>query len=246
MTGELDGIGNGESLRSVLFVQDRAFVVTFQQVDPLFAIDLSDPAHPQEAGELVMPGFSTYLYAVDRNHLIGIGQGEGSQAGNFHNVQVSLYDVSDLTHPVVVDQKLYQTGNWGSVSSAAQYDPHAFSYFAEQGVLAVPLSSYDWTSSGGSQNSLLVLKVDTESGFQQLGKVVHDSEVQRSLRIADNLFSLAQGDLKIVDLMNPSHEIADVVLPGWQPVIGPILVAQPLLQTNQGWIGPVMGNVVAI
>src|SRR5262249_33466472 len=158
ITGELDNIGDTESLRSVLFVQDRAFVVTFKQVDPLFAIDLSDPDHPVSKGELVMPGFSSYLFPLDHDHQIGIGQGQGAQVGNFHTIQISLFDVGDLSNPKLVDQKLYDAGQ-GSVSSEAQYDPHAFSYFAEQGVLAIPSMTYSWTAPA-QQNDLLVLKVD--------------------------------------------------------------------------------------
>jgi uncharacterized secreted protein with C-terminal beta-propeller domain len=214
-TGELDGLGDGEDLRSVLFEQDRAYVVTFRQVDPLFAVDLSDPAHPKQTGELVMPGFSTYLYPLDRNHLIGIGQAPGNQSWNFHNVQVSLYDVSNLAQPKLVDTEMW--GADGSAYSDAQYDPHAFSYFAESGVLAIPISS--WSNGGsGNPNELAVLKVDPSKGFRDLGDVVQDTTVQRSLRIGDDLYSVAQGDVKIVEMMHPDHVIADVALPPCAPV----------------------------
>ncbi len=232
VTGELDNVGDGESLRSVLFMQDRAYVVTYQQVDPLFAIDLSDPAHPTSDGELVMPGFSTYLFPIDADHVIGIGQGLGAQAGNFHTLQVSLYDVTDLSNPTLVDQKIYDTASWGSVTSDAQYDPHAFSYFADRGVLAIPSETSDWSDGSVTENDLIVLKVDPAGGFTELGQVAHDSAVLRSLRIGDNLYSLAQGDLKIVNLENPSQQIADVVFPALVSLPNnPILIAQPLLGT---------------
>jgi uncharacterized secreted protein with C-terminal beta-propeller domain len=214
VTGSLTNIGVGESLRSVLFKGDRAYVVTFRQVDPLFAIDLSDPANPVVAGELVLPGFSTYLYAIDRDHLIGIGQGQGTESWNFHNVQISLFNVADLANPTLVDQEIYQSG-W--TTSDALYDPHAFSWFAEQGVMAIPLDS--WGDSSGTRNNLLVTQVDPETGFTELGQVAHSTGVWRSLRIGENLYSLAEGDLKIVELMNPAHVIADVVMPGSQGIV---------------------------
>jgi uncharacterized secreted protein with C-terminal beta-propeller domain len=232
VTGQLSDIGNDESLRSVLFMQDRAFVVTFKSVDPLFAIDLSNPDHPASLGELVMPGFSTYLYPLDHDHLIGIGRGEGAQAGNFHTVQVSLYNVADLTHPSLVDQKLYDTSDttgWGgSVTSIAGDDPHAFSYFADAGILAIPLAS--WGSS--SQNDLALLRVNPTHGFTALGDVTHASPVQRSLRIGDNLYSIASGELKIVKLLAPSIIVADIMLPGdyYAQWPGPIrIMPMPLL-----------------
>jgi uncharacterized secreted protein with C-terminal beta-propeller domain len=229
VTGSVADIGHGESIKSVLFVQDRAFVVTFLQVDPLFAIDLSDPANPQSMGELVTPGFATYLYAVDTNHLIGVGRSPGSDLWHNGGVQVTLYDVSDLAHPVVTDQKIYPGSNsaWGSADSAAIYDPHAFSYFAEDGVLAIPLDT--WGDTNPSVYTLEVLKVDPASGFTGLGEVTHDSQVQRSLRIDGKLYSLAQGDLKVVDLLNPAHVIADVTLPGSPVVNPPVLVGLPIV-----------------
>lgn len=234
ITGELDNLGNGELLRSVLFEQDRAFVVTFQQVDPLFAIDLSNPSAPVATGQLVMPGFSTYLFPIDQDHLIGVGQGEGATPGNFHTVQIALYDVSDLANPVLVDQKLYDAGtnaDWGSVSSDALYDPHAFSYFADPGILAIPLDSWSWNSSTGtSQNTLEVLKIDPAAGFTELGQVSQESEIQRSVRIGDDLYSVSTGDIKIVQLQNPANVIADVPLPPppSQPTPGGIVLDPPI------------------
>ncbi len=240
ITGTLSDIGDGESLRSVLFYQDRAFVVTFRTVDPLFAIDLSNPSHPQNVGDLVMPGFSTYLFPIDRDHIIGIGQGQGALSTDYHTVQISLYDVSDLSNPTLVDQKLYDTSTstaFGEVTSAAQYDPHAFSYFADQGILAIPLDS--WGGNAGTENQLAVLHVDLAAGFTELGLVSQTFSIERSLRIGDNLYSLSQGDLKIVNLQNPSDVIADVTLPAptlpiflpidpWQPIkIMPIEIWDP-------------------
>jgi uncharacterized secreted protein with C-terminal beta-propeller domain len=226
VTGELDNIGDNESLRSVLFVQDRAFVVTFRSVDPLFAIDLSDPANPVNRGELTMPGFSTYLYPLDRDHLIGVGQGPSTtDSANFHTVQVSLYDVADLTHPTLLDQKLYDSGY---TYSDALYDPHAFSYFPESGVLAIPLNSWGFC---GGQDTLAVLQVNPDAGFTELGAVSHDSNVQRSLRIGDNLYSIAANDMKIVNLLHPTQVIADVRLaPNFPQIdISRIQVIQPVL-----------------
>jgi uncharacterized secreted protein with C-terminal beta-propeller domain len=186
--------------------------VTFRQVDPLFAIDLSDPAHPVSAGELIVPGYSTYLYAIDRDHLIGIGAGQDpSNPTWYHTLQISLYDVSDLANPIQVDQRLY-TG--GAVSSAAQYDPHAFSYFADQGVLAIPKTG----GASADLTDLVLLKVNPTTGFTDLGEVVNNSPVQESLRIGDNLYSVGSGDIKIVKLLNPSHVVSDVTLPGTIPI----------------------------
>lgn len=247
ITGQLDDIGNNESLRAVLFVEDRAFVVTFRQVDPLFAIDLSDPANPVNRGELVMPGFSSYLFPIDRDHLVGIGQA-GAFAGG---VQVSLYNVADLTHPTLVDKAIFDSGTgWGWwTSSAAQYDPHAFSWFPDQGILAIPLDS--WRDS--EKSHLAIFELDLETGFTDLGRIDHDSAVKRSLRIGGNLYSLSENELKIVDLAHPDQLITQVLFPlappapiilpqpviisfpidFWPISIQPIIVSQPILLTDR-------------
>jgi hypothetical protein len=110
------------------------------------------------------------------------------------------------------------------------------------------MSTYDWSTSNGSQNDLLVLRVNPEHGFTELGQVSHDTEVQRSLRIGDNLYSLAQGDLKIADLMHPAHLLADLVLPVPPPITyDPVIyatVAAPL--TLQPISGPVFTNPIIV
>jgi len=52
----------GEQVYAVRFLGDRAYVVTFRQTDPLYVLDLSNPADPRAAGELQIPGFSDYLF----------------------------------------------------------------------------------------------------------------------------------------------------------------------------------------
>jgi uncharacterized secreted protein with C-terminal beta-propeller domain len=232
VTGSLTGLGApGDSVRSALFSQDRAFVVTFGETDPLFAIDLSQPDNPVATGEVELTGYSSYLYAIDRNHLIGIGYGPACNATFANTPEISLFDVSDLQHPQLVDQRLYNT-TWGR--SAAQNDPHAFSYFAQPGVLAIPLQSGPTLS----QNHLLVFKVDPARGFIELGTVDQSAWIFGSLRIGNNLYSLSTADLKIVNLLHPDQLVADIALP--QPAIclytNPIVVDE-LIPIDQPTVG---------
>ena len=62
--GRVGGLGKGESVFSSRLMGDRGFIVTFRQVDPLYVVDLSDPAEPRVTGELKIPGFSSYLHPV--------------------------------------------------------------------------------------------------------------------------------------------------------------------------------------
>ncbi len=111
-----------ESLYGVRFLGDRAYAVTFEQIDPLYCIDLSDPADPRIAGELEITGFSDFLHPVSDDLLLGLGfAGNGS-------VKLELYDVSDIERPLSRGSALL--GGRGSYSEAI-YDRHAFTYQAD-------------------------------------------------------------------------------------------------------------------
>ncbi len=74
IAGRIDGIAPGEQLYAARFVGNRGFLVTFQKIDPLFTVDLSDPRNPVLAGELEVPGYSEYIHMIDENHLLTIGK----------------------------------------------------------------------------------------------------------------------------------------------------------------------------
>ena len=71
--GKLTGIAKGENFQSARFIADRLYLVTFQQIDPLFVIDVSNVKSPKILGELKIPGYSTYLHSYDSDRLIGLG-----------------------------------------------------------------------------------------------------------------------------------------------------------------------------
>ncbi len=136
--GSVTGIAPGEDLKSVRFIGDQAYVVTFLQVDPLFVIDLADPRNPRITGELKIPGFSSYLHPMEQGRLFGIGQGDSWNTG-----KLSLFDVSDPAAPAEVGAVTLGGPN-GWASSEAAWDHHAFSWFATHGLLAVPVTETTW------------------------------------------------------------------------------------------------------
>lgn len=125
-----------EALYGVRFLDDRAYAVTFRQVDPLYAIDLADPADPFLAGQLEVTGFSDFLHPVSDGLLLGLGADAGG------GVKLELFDVSDLSRPQSRGSQVL--GGAGSYSEA-RYDRHAFAYLAGGGGpgidrLAIPAS----------------------------------------------------------------------------------------------------------
>ena len=116
--------------------------MTFEQIDPLFTLDLSDPTNPRVVGELKVPGFSTYLVPIDQDHLLAVGQ-HVPPPGEFGawGVQLSIFDVADFAQPLLMDS--VTIGDDTGAYSEALYNPKAFTYFAERGTVALPVSIYE-------------------------------------------------------------------------------------------------------
>lgn len=119
--GEIDGLGETERIYAVRFLGDRGYVVTFRQVDPLYAIDLSDPADPRMTGELKIPGYSAYLHPLGDGRLLGVGQDADPESGRTEGTQVSLFDVADPDAPAQLDVTVMRD-TWSEVEA----DHHAF------------------------------------------------------------------------------------------------------------------------
>jgi uncharacterized secreted protein with C-terminal beta-propeller domain len=142
IVGRVENIAEGETIQSARFVGARGFLVTFEQIDPLFTMDLSDPANPRVVGELHVPGFSTYMTPMGENHVLAVGQfvpppGEFGAWG----VQLSIFDISDFANPKRTANVVIGGDNAGSYSEAL-WNPKAFTYFAEQNAVALPVSIY--------------------------------------------------------------------------------------------------------
>lgn len=149
--GRIDGIALDERIWSARFVEDRAYIVTFRQIDPLWTIDISDPTSPQIIGELEVPGVSTYIHPLNENDVLTIGIGPANDDGtglDWSNTQISLFDVSDFSNPELasvlslspVSDDEINEWSWGW--SEATYEHKAFQYWGPKNLLAIPLSTY--------------------------------------------------------------------------------------------------------
>jgi uncharacterized secreted protein with C-terminal beta-propeller domain len=141
---EIENIAPGEQIYSARFMGDKAYIVTFKNIDPFFTIDLSDPNNPEVLGYLKIPGFSTYLHPLDENHIIGIGKDAvASDNPNFawyQGLKLALFDVSDFDNPQEIENVII--GDRGTDSSAL-YDHKAFLFDREKELLVIPVSLYE-------------------------------------------------------------------------------------------------------
>jgi hypothetical protein len=233
--GRVEGIAPSEDIRAVRFDGARGFVVTFKKTDPLFVLDLADPAAPAIAGELKVPGFSTYLHLMDPTHLLTIGYDASDQGGFawFTGIQLQLFDVANPATPALADRELI--GTRGSTSQAAT-DHLAFNYFAPKALLALPMVICEGGDASGGYGAvmtfsgLLVYRVRADEGFTYLGGVAHaapetpetfhdacfswwtdaSTPVKRSVFLEDYVLSFTERELRVQDTRALGADLARI------------------------------------
>jgi hypothetical protein len=192
--GRVGGLGEGEQIYAVRFIGDVGYVVTFRQVDPLYTIDLSDPANPRVAGTLKIPGYSSYLHPVGDGLLLGIGQ-DADSSGRTTGLQASLFDVSDPANPVRVDSEGFGDG----ASSEVEYDHHAFAWFAGDSLAMIPVEAYFGPSN--EFHGAVGLRV-TPGSADPLGRVAkvshggtYEDAIRRSLELDGRIYTVSSNGI---------------------------------------------------
>jgi uncharacterized secreted protein with C-terminal beta-propeller domain len=238
VVGHVDGLAPGEVVQSVRFMGDRAFVVTFRQVDPLFTIDLSDPENPTVEGELKIPGYSEYLQPLDENHLIGIGRGANEATGFFEELQVSIFDVSDLDNPQLVHRYSFEGGRstttvaTGDRWTRGDGDHHAVGYYADEQILTLPIYAADsfvwWNETDEEQlfeqgeGGVQVFRIDAEDGLVPAALIEHETLIHRTVLVGDHLFAISPGTVTAHTLDDPATAVAELELDseaGFTPLV---------------------------
>jgi len=220
IVGGLDQIAPDESIFSARFIGDRLYLVTFQQIDPFFVIDLSTDT-PKILGELKIPGFSNYLHPYDEEHIIGIGrdvkeieEGRVQQLG----IKIALFNVADVNNPKVVDDVIIGTS---STYSESLNNHKAFFFDKTRGVLSIPISgdskNLDEISSSkmfapdyNRWNGFYVFDLDSSEGFILKGTITHSADDSRyygmgnarTFYIEDILYTASDRYLKMNSLNN--------------------------------------------
>lgn len=166
VVGSVGDMGRGERIYSVRYIGDRAYVVTFRQVDPLYVVDLADPTAPAVLGELKIPGYSAYLHPVGDGLLVGIGR-DADDTGRIRGFKASLFDVSDPARPAEID-----TWTLAGAESVVEWDHRAFLWWAPEQLMIVPVSSWRNEVPSGAA----VFEVTAERGLDYQGLITHSTE----------------------------------------------------------------------
>jgi hypothetical protein len=195
--GQVGGLGEGERIFGVRFIDDTGYVVTFRQTDPLYTVDLSSPSAPRVLGELKLLGYSAYLHPIGRDLLLGVGR-DATDQGRRLGVQLSVFDVSDLANVQRVQQRALSP----SSSTSAEFDHHAFLWWRPRNLAVIPVSEYG--SSGPPFLGAVGFRVG-RSAIDEVGRVEHTwpgypAMVDRSLVVGDRLFTVSGFGVKANDL----------------------------------------------
>ena len=237
IVGELDQIAPDESIFSARFMDDRLYLVTFQQIDPFFVIDLSTDT-PKILGELKIPGFSNYLHPYDKEHIIGVGR-DTKEIGNGRvqqlGIKIALFNVANVNNPKVADDIII--GDSSTYSEVL--DNHkAFFFDKTRGILSIPISgdaeslhglssSKMFASEFNRWNGFYVFDLDSSDGFDLKGTITHSADDSRyygmgnarTFYIDDVLYTASERYLKM-NVFNNLEEINSIKLENTGKFIG--------------------------
>jgi uncharacterized secreted protein with C-terminal beta-propeller domain len=216
--GKVEGLGKpGETIKSVRFVGDYGYVVTFEQTDPFYVIDLSDNTNPEVLGELEITGFSSYLQPLGDDFMLGIGFGDSK--GGTRGIKISVYDITDKTNPVVFDEVIYDYSEFGYAYSSVTYNHKDLLVNLSKGLISLPFSSYNYNNDDYEYNSgILVFGFDEEVGLSVKGYVQHeinseeDVYVYKSKFISDYFYTISNKYIKVSTINDPVNILNSIDL----------------------------------
>ncbi len=223
--GQLE-LARGETLHATRFAGDKAYIVTFLQKDPLFVVDLSDPAQPVIAGQVDVPGWSTHIEPID-DKLFTVGWEDGA-------VTASLFDVSDPATPTLL-RRLALTEGYGY--SEANWDPQALSVLPDAGLALIPITSY---TDGAATYGVRLVDIDLAGGeLHARGLIPGRFEARRAALVGDAAVTLSQRTLATATIADRDAPAiladsllawpVDRVLPSGDRVLG--------VETGGSWSG---------
>jgi hypothetical protein len=230
--GSVSGLGKGEQIRAVRWFDDIAAIVTFRQTDPLYLVDLADPAHPAIRGELKVNGYSAYLHPVGGDRLLGIGQ-DADDTGRVTGLQVSSFDLRNLAKPTRTAALSYGRGY-----TDVEHDSRAFTYLPDRRLAVLPAwvtqkvacppdaQCFNADGKPGFVGEIQVpaalgITVGADGTLKRAGKFVADTYIIRVLPIGDRLVAITGNAIVLLD-PDTFKPIGAVKLPQDQPKAMPV------------------------
>lgn len=208
--GETPPLARGDKLSSARFIGDYGYLITHEMTAQLFVIDLRDPANPAPAGEVAIPGFSSYMHPLPPDHLLTIGPTLDDEEAGDLGLDLRIFDISEKSAPRALHQLTIPFAE-----SLAEYDHRAFLYDDRLGLLALPLFGH---RAPEPFPALSLFSISREDGIEGAGEIwhrfpprpLHYHFIPRSLFINEHIYSISAGGMMVHALGDPLEEIAEL------------------------------------
>jgi hypothetical protein len=222
-----------ERLRSVRFDGTRAYAITAEQKDPLFTIDLSNPATPTQVGELEMPGW-VYHMEPRGDRLLALGFDNTSTEGSLH---VSLFDVSNMATPTLLKRVAFG-GQWSSLAEDQDRIHKAFTILDDQGLLLVPYSGFSYTQGYGgcrTYESGIQLVDFTANTLTKRGVAPAQGQARRAFVQDERLFAVSDAAVRTfnIDDRSAPAKVTDLALANH--VTSSLVVGDKVVRLSADW-----------
>ena len=205
--GSITDIAEGEEIRSARFLGDTGYFVTFKETDPLFSVDLSDPAEPKVLGELKITGFSSYLHFYGENKLLGVGNEVDPETGAYTGIKLAMFDVSDPSNV----KQLHKFVIKDTYDCPLFYNYKAAMIDTEKNIFGFMCDS-----------SYMIFRYDEEKGFENiftenLGDSYYSSSYNgtqgiRGCFIDNSFYLIGGGQIRIYDMADDYKEVGRLEL----------------------------------
>lgn len=190
---ELTGLATGERIYAAREVGGYLFLVTFRRVDPLYAINVTDPSKPKVIGFIKMPGYSEYLHPLTNSYLLGIGY-QADNGGRIIGVKIDLYNVSNPENMSITSEVNITVGH---ASTKVAWDYKAFMINAKEGYFTLPITIYN----NSLKDYIYIIRFYQNGTLRVAGKIPHE-RVIRAAYIGNYLYTVSSDEVKSVNLTN--------------------------------------------
>lgn len=200
--GKVKDFGLDEMIKSVNFQGDTAYIVTFRQTDPLYAIDLSDPHNPVIMDEFKINGYSSYMQKWSDNLLLGFGQSADND-GTLTGVKLTMFDNTDPENLSALDTVEINSDNEGYVLSDAVWERKALLIDTDKNIIGFPVTEGTYNENSTNSESYYIFYSFKDGHFNYLNKVQNDMEYDsfnRSIIIGEYIYMLSNLQFKSADM----------------------------------------------
>lgn len=218
ITGKVENLANGEKVYSVQFIDNRAYMETFVETNPLFVIELSNPTNPVVLGELKIPDYSKYLYLYDEKHIIGfcedtkIIDNETENLITTDGMKMAVFDVTDPNEPKeMFSEKIGEQGTYSEILN----NHRTLLCAKDKNIIAFPINITNEENKLEFQGAI-AYGFDLESGFSLKGKIAHfdinkkaykyEKTVNRIIYIDNSIITLSEELAKSTNLENMKEQ----------------------------------------